>query len=288
MRKIALLPEGTVSHEAVLKLFGESVEFKHYKQIADVFMAVATGVVDYSAIPVENTIEGTVSLHMDWLVHEVDVPIQVEWVYPSIQNLIGSELEFMRDGQLDFSQITRVFSHPVALAQCQQFIRTYLPHAELESVGSTAEAIQKVVNHSDQGWAAIGTELGAARYGLDILRAEVTDHNHNFTRFILIGNEPCSLHKPQTALKTSMIVTLPSDFPGALHQVLSAFAWRQLNLARIESRPTKKMLGSYYFYLDVLEPMDSILLQSAIEEIRALGFQVRILGSYPSYSFGEI
>lgn len=84
-----------------------------------------------------------------------------------------------------------------------------------------------------------------------------------------------------------MLVTLPEDFPGALHQVLSAFAWRKLNLSRIESRPTKKKLGTYYFYIDVLEPLESVLLPAAIEEIKALGCQVRILGSYPTYTYEE-
>jgi prephenate dehydratase len=92
----------------------------------------------------------------------------------------------------------------------------------------------------------------------------------------------------QASRKTSVLVTLPADFPGALHQVLSAFAWRKLNLSRIESRPTKKMLGSYYFYMDVLEDVNSVLLQAAFSEIEALGCQVRVLGSYPSYTYGEL
>ncbi|MNP74665.1 Prephenate dehydratase [compost metagenome] len=89
-------------------------------------------------------------------------------------------------------------------------------------------------------------------------------------------------------MKTSIIITLPEDFPGALHQVLSTFAWRKLNLSRIESRPTKKKLGNYYFYIDVLEEVSTILLQAAISEIEALGCQVRVLGSYPCYPYESI
>ncbi|WP_138496222.1 prephenate dehydratase [Paenibacillus pinistramenti] len=288
MRTVALLPEGTVSHEAVLYLFGnEPVQLKHYKQISDVFLSVANGEADFSVIPVENTIEGSVSLHMDWLVHEVDVPMQLEWVYPSIQNLIGRRNEFESEESLDYSKVKRVLSHPVAMAQCQQFIRSRMPQAELENVGSTAEAIQSVAGHPGEGWAAIGTALGAQRYGLDTLARRVTDHNNNFTRFVLIGPGPIELFGRQATQKTSILVTLPADFPGALHQVLSAFAWRKLNLSRIESRPTKKKLGSYYFYMDVLENIDSILLGAAISEIEALGCQVRVLGSYPSYPYDE-
>lgn len=293
MKKIALLPEGTVSHEAVRYLFqDEPVEFKHFKQISDVFLSVVDGEVDYSVIPIENTIEGSVSLHMDWLVHEVNMPMQLEWVYPSIQHLIGDMSELAANGEMDFGSIKRVLSHPVAMAQCQQFIRHHMPQAELENVGSTAEAIESASLHRKEGWAAIGTALGAERFKLDILASRITDHHNNFTRFVLIGPKALEVQsRPdcrRTSWKTSVLITLPADFPGALHQVLSAFAWRKLNLSRIESRPTKKKLGSYYFYIDVLEKYDSTLLIGAIGEIEALGCQVRSLGSYPSYSYGEI
>ncbi|GJM75672.1 hypothetical protein HMSSN036_78880 [Paenibacillus macerans] len=119
------------------------------------FLATASGKSDYSVIPVENTIEGSVSLHMDWLVHEVDIPMRVEWVYPSIQNLIGRREEFSAgtpDGDgIDFSKVTKVLSHPVAMAQCLQFIRSRMPQAELEHVGSTSEAVEVVKQHPGQG-----------------------------------------------------------------------------------------------------------------------------------------
>ncbi|WMT40113.1 prephenate dehydratase [Paenibacillus sp. D2_2] len=286
MIRLALLPEGTVSHEAVLRLFGdEPVELLHYKQISDVFLATVNGLTDYSVIPMENTIEGSVSLHMDWLVHEVDVPMQVEWVYPSVQNLIGRRSEFVdADDSVDYSKVSRVLSHPVAMAQCMKFLKSHMPHAELENVGSTAEAVELVKHNPGEGWTAIGTMIGAKRHGLDVLASKVTDHDNNYTRFVLIGPKPLPTIEDGAQMKTSILVTLPEDFPGALHQVLSAFAWRKLNLSRIESRPTKKRLGSYYFYMDVLAALDAVLLPSAIEEIEALGCQVRVLGSYPSYS----
>lgn len=291
MKKIALLPEGSVSHEAILYLVGEEpVQLFYYKQISDVFLSTVNGITDFSVVPTENTIEGSVSLHMDWLVNEVDLPIRVEWVYPSIQNVIGRSDEFITEtGLTDLSKVTKVLSHPVAIAQCQQFIRNYLPSAELESVGSTAEAIEIVNKTPGQGWVAIGTRLGSQKHGLDILAEKVTDHDNNYTRFILIGPEEIrGLHKSITPQqKTSLVVTLNMDYSGALHQVLSAFAWRKLSLSRIESRPTKKQLGNYYFYIDVMESADSVLLNSAIGEIEALDCGVRILGSYPSYTYVE-
>lgn len=287
MKRIALLPEGSVSHEAVAHLFrNEPVEFVYYKLISDVFLSTVQGKSDYSVIPIENTIEGSVSLHMDWLVNEVDIPMQLEWVYPSIQNLIGTQKEFLSDkGEIDLGKITKILSHPVATAQCQQFIRKNAPQAILENVGSTSEAVEIVKSHSGQGWAAIGTVLGAKTHGLDVLAPRVTDHDNNFTRFVLIGADSIEIQRPSYQMKTSITVTLPEDFPGALHQVLSAFAWRRLNLSRIESRPTKKRLGSYYFYIDVLEEINTLLLQASIAEIEALGCQVRILGSYPIYTY---
>ncbi|OWA33215.1 prephenate dehydratase [Saccharibacillus sp. O16] len=289
MKRIALLSAGSVSHEAVHYLLGEEpVELIHHKVISDVFLAVVRGEADYAVIPIENTIEGSVSLHMDWLVNEVDVPMQAEWVYPSIQNLVGRREEFVDEsGELDFGKVSKVLSHPVAIAQCRTFIAEHLPHAELENASSTAEGAAQAAAHPGKGWTAFSTRLGAQRYGLDLLAERVTDHDNNYTRFVLIGPEGLSLSKTIDHQKTSMQVILPEDYAGALHQVLSAFAWRRLNLSRIESRPTKKKLGNYYFYIDVLEPGDSILMQAAVEEIEALGCQVRLLGSYPCFAYEQ-
>ncbi|MGO4532897.1 prephenate dehydratase [Paenibacillus sp. 2TAF8] len=287
MKRIAVLPEGSVSHEAIDFLFdGEALDLKHSKLISDIFRAVDNGSVQYSVIPMENTIEGSVSLHMDWLVNEVDIPMQAEWVYPSIQNVIGHGNEFVTgDGTYDFGKITKILSHPVAIPQCQNFIRQHSPDADLEGVNSTAEGVEIVKRNPGKGWVAIGTKLAAQKHGLDIMAERVTDHDNNYTRFVLIGHEPVSIPREPDHVKTSLIVTLPEDAPGALHQVLSAFAWRKLNLTRLESRPTKKRLGSYYFYIDVIESVDSILLTAAMAEIEALNCQVRVLGSYPCYTY---
>lgn len=287
MKKIALLPSGSVSHEALRYLLGdEPAELVHYKLISDVFMSTVEGKSDYSVIPIENTIEGSVSLHMDWLVNEVDMPMQVEWVYPSIQNLIGTATEFQgTDGKMNFGKITKIWSHQVATAQCRQFLAKAAPQAELEQVGSTSEGVKIVKDNPGKGWAAIGTSLGAAEHGLDVLAERITDHDNNYTRFVLIGPEPISINRSPEHIKTSILVTLPEDVPGALHQVLSAFAWRRLNLTRIESRPTKKKLGNYYFYIDVMAASDSVLLTAAMGEIEALGCAVRVLGSYPGYAY---
>lgn len=111
MKSIAVLPQGSVSHEALLHLFnGEPVKIVHHKLISDVFLSTAGGTTDYSVIPIENTIEGSVSLHIDWLINEVDLPMQAEWIFPSIQNLIGHPLEFRdTNGNKDFTKIKKSF-----------------------------------------------------------------------------------------------------------------------------------------------------------------------------------
>jgi prephenate dehydratase len=277
-----------VSDEAVRYLFrDQDVEPVYCQTIAEVFKTVDSGRTDWGAIPIENTIDGSVNLHMDWLVHEVDLPIRAEWVYPSIQNLIG-RLEELADGDgaWDPGKIAKVFSHPVAMAQCRQFLQSRLPHAAQETLPSTSQAVQLVQENPGRGWVAIGTAMAAADFGLDVLEAAITDHHNNFTRFLLVGRKPYD--NPMAASeRTTLLVTLPSDYPGALHQVLSAFAWRRINLSRIESRPTKKKLGSYYFYIDIEMSLNSVLLPAAIEEIKAIGSQVRVLGSYPTIPYQE-
>ena len=151
---------------------------------------------------------------------------------------------------------------------------------------STAEAVEWVASHPEEKALAIGTRLAAQLNQMTIKAEGIEDHPNNYTRFVLVGKEPLPTligEENGGSGKTSILVTLPEDFPGALHQVLSAFAWRKLNLSRIESRPTKKGLGSYFFFIDIEQQMDSVLLPGAISEIEALGCQVRFLGSYPCF-----
>lgn len=285
MNTISFLgPRGTVSEESIRYFFADSdakVELIPYKLISDLFMATSTGETNYGVVPIENTIDSSVSLHLDWLVHEVDIPILAEWIYPSIQNLIGNKAE-IEGGQ----PLKKIVSIPIAIAQCRKFLQAHYPDVEYEHVTSTAEGIRIVKENPGQGLAAIGTALGAEHYELDLLAERITDHDNNFTRFILIGHEPLELNKKQQAkMKTTILIALPQDYPGALHQVLSAFAWRKINLSKIESRQTKKELGNYYFYIDIEMSLDSVLLPSALAEIEAIGCKVRIMGSYPSYSY---
>jgi prephenate dehydratase len=293
MKRIALLGQGSFSDEAVKAFLGKTdYEFDYYKIISDVFMATVSVDTDWSVIPIENTMEGSVSLHMDWLVHEVDLPIQAEWVYPIVMNLIGlPQAPVTTDSSLeiqstDYAGIRKVLTHAVVPSQCRQFLRTHLPHAEIEIVSSTVEAVSQAAKLGDPSVVAIGTAAAADMFGLTVLAGGIQDHDNNMTRFLLVGpNAP--MLKPSESMKTTILITLPEDYPGALHQVLSAFAWRRINLSRIESRPTRKKLGNYYFYIEIEGSLESVLLPSALQEIEAIGCQVRTLGCYPTYSLAE-
>ncbi|GIP39215.1 prephenate dehydratase [Paenibacillus sp. J31TS4] len=294
MKRIAYLgPEGTVSDESARHFFqGEAHQFIPYRLISDVYGAAVSGEAAVSVIPIENTIDGSVKDHVDLLVHGSPLPIQAEWVYPSVQNLIGYRRGAGEAGTSDepkaspYAGIRKIISIEVAIAQCRTFLKNNLPGVEFEFVNSTAEGVKRVMEAKDEGLAAIGTKLAAEMYGLDLLAENITDHQNNYTRFILVGMNPPEL-RPTETYKTTILVTLPEDYPGALHQVLSAFAWRRVNLSKIESRPTKLKLGSYYFYIDIEGSMNSVLLPAAIAEIEALGCQVRVLGSYPTYLYEQ-
>jgi prephenate dehydratase len=276
-RKVAFLgPKGTFTEEAARYFFeGREVSFVPQATIPDVLDAVANDLTQYAVVPIENTIEGTVNLTMDWLVHQVDLPIRGELAIPISQHLLAA-------GTMELNQVQKVLSHPQAVAQCRLFLREHLPQAEIEYTTSTAEAVRLVGDHPDKRWAAIGNRLSKSIYPVEFLKEYIQDQTNNYTRFALVSKSNITL-RPTEQERTTILVTLPEDFPGALYQVLAAFAWRKINLSRIESRPTKKGLGSYHFIIDIEQQMDEILMPGAFAEIEALGCQVRQMGSYPFY-----
>jgi prephenate dehydratase len=279
-KKLAFLgPRGTFTEEAARLMTAQLEPTYHpYATIIEALNAVARDEMDYGVVPMENSIEGTVNSTLDWLIHEVQLPILAEFALPISQHLVIAR----REQPLPFSAITKVLSHPHAVAQCHNFIQEHLPHAQIEYTTSTAMAAQTVSEHPEETWAAIATRLTTEIYPLMFARQNIQDYSNNYTRFVLVGKQPTALPHSSTE-KTTILVTLPEDFPGALYQVLAAFAWRKINLSRIESRPTKKGLGSYHFVIDIEQRMDEVLLPGAFAEVEALGCQVRQLGTYPYY-----
>ncbi|MRG88235.1 prephenate dehydratase [Salinibacillus xinjiangensis] len=280
MNKVGYLgPKGTFTKMAVDGLFDE-IDSVSYKTIPACIDAVNAGEVDLGVVPIENAIEGSVHLTLDYLIHHVDLPIVAEATVPIRQHLLVHP-----SFEGDIGDIEEIYSHTQAISQCHQFIHQNAPQAHIEYTASTGQAAQLVLEKGART-AAIANEKAAREIGLKILKSDVHDYPNNHTRFVVLkqDSQPLSLeHTEKNGFKTSIMVTLPRDYAGALHQVLSAFSWRQMNLSKIESRPMKTGLGNYFFIIDVNQEYDDVLFPGVQAELRALGCQVRVLGSYPTY-----
>ncbi|WP_331436758.1 prephenate dehydratase domain-containing protein [Gordoniibacillus kamchatkensis] len=222
MKRIATLGPATFSEESVQHYFGtEQFAYLPCRAIDDVFRMTVDGEADYGVIPIENTLEGTVRHHLDTIVHEVDLPIQAEWLYPIRMNLLGfappAGSAATSPGR-PYAHIRKVLTHHAAPAQCSLFLKKELAHADIEIVDSTAEGARLVKQSGDPTIAAISPLAPAKLYGLNVLAPDVQDHDDNVTRFILIGREKIELNRPSLP-KTTMLVTLAENFPGALNQV---------------------------------------------------------------------
>ena len=166
MKRVAILGPSTFSEEATRHFLGEDFTYVSYKLISEVFNATASGETDLGVIPIENTLEGSVHLHVDWLVHEVDLPIRAEWVFPIDMNLIGyPNPDAEVDASNPYRHIRKVLSHQVVPAQCTRFMKQYLSGAEFEQVSSTAEGVRIVSTLQDPTVAAIGTAIASTNYG---------------------------------------------------------------------------------------------------------------------------
>jgi prephenate dehydratase len=285
LKKIGYLgPIGSFSHEAAESLFGPSIyDHTPLNSIPDVINAVDKGLVDLGVVPVENAIEGSVTATLDWLVHQVDLPIVGEFVFPISQCMLAHPKQANTSSQ----HITKVLSHPQAIAQCRVYLKETYPDAEWIFTDSTSQAATIIAESPNEPWLSIGAKQAAMLNQLNILETNVQDHPNNVTRFIVISKSVETWKKESNKYKTSLQITLPSDYPGALYQVLASFSWRKINLTHIESRPTKTGLGNYFFLIDAELPVDHVLLKGSMEEIEAIGCQIRVLGSYPCFSFLE-
>lgn len=278
--KIAYLgPRASFTDLAVKKAFPKE-ETVSYVTIPDCIEAVIENEVDYAVVPLENALEGSVHITVDYLFHEADLAIVAE-LTSAIQQHLMVHPEWSRSGE----QVQKILSHSHALAQCHKFLHKNFRGVSLEQTTSTAAAAKFVSENPDAFLGAIGNELAAEKYGLHILHENIHDFAYNHTRFIVLHKSaiPLSLPEEKSMEKTTLMVTLPKDRSGALHQVLSTFAWRQLNLSKIESRPLKTGLGDYFFLIDVAQGLDDVLLPGAISEMEALGCKVKMIGTYSSY-----
>jgi prephenate dehydratase len=274
--RIAYLgPRGTFSEDALRAAVGDQeVDAVPAASVYEAIVAVERGDADRALVPFENAIEGAVSATLDALAFEVSgVALVGEYDLPIRHCLIARE-------RVPLDRIEVVLSHPQASAQCARFIRENLPQAEVRAAPSTAEAV-RAVSEAAQAWAALGAESAADLYGAAVLRHGVEDEPDNVTRFVWVAPEGVS-PSGEGPWRTSLVFSeLGEDHPGALVDALSVFSDRQVNLTRIESRPLRRGLGRYQFFLDIEGAVTEEQIAAAIEALRSKAESVRVLGSWP-------
>jgi Prephenate dehydratase len=274
--RIAYLgPRGTFSEDALRAAIGdEEIEPAPAASVYDAILAVREGEADRALVPFENSIEGAVTATLDTLAFDADgVTLVGEYDLPIRHCLIARE-------DIPLDRIEVVVSHPQPSAQCARFIRENLPQAEVRAALSTADAV-RTVTESGEPWAALGAESAANLYGAAVLRRGVEDEPDNITRFVWVAPEGTT-PSGSGPWRTSLVFSeLGEDHPGALVDALQVFSSRAINLTRIESRPLRRGLGRYQFFLDIEGTSAEDPLTSAIEALRSKAESVRVLGSWP-------
>ncbi len=274
--KIGFLgPHGTFSEEALDNwinksgLGPDSYEKIAFPTIIDVINAVGKRI-DMAIVPIENSLEGSVNMTIDCLIHEAEVMIAGEVVLPIIQHLFAKK-------SIPLEEIREVYSHPQALFQCRKFLMKNLPHAVLKEVSSTAEGANTVAKSPSYGIAAIGNQSLSKLYNLTAVAESIQDSQNNMTRFYLLSTED----KPSTGHDKTTLVFSTANRPGSLFKCLKVFAQQQLNLTKIESRPSKRILGEYIFFIEVEGHRLDEPLKTALVELKQLTGFCKVLGSYP-------
>jgi prephenate dehydratase len=265
-------PPGTFTQEALLQVVDpETTDLIDLPTIEDVIYAVDRGEVDRGMVPIESSVEGTVNTTVDVLAFETEgLLIQREVILNVRLHLLG------RPGT-DLSKVAEVYSMPVATAQCRRWLRENLPDAKIVATNSTAEAAGRVAYEKGSA-VAIGPNLAAQLFALDVIARDVTDHPEAETRFVVLGKDATA---PSGRDKTSLVAfPIAQDHPGALLEILTEFASRNINLTKLESRPTKRILGEYCFFIDLEGHIDDPNPAEAIASLERL-VKLKTLGSYP-------
>jgi prephenate dehydratase len=287
--RIAYLgPAGTFSEDAVRSsgFGGDRFESVPCDTILDAIESIGQGRADRAMVPIENSIEGSVRNTMDGLIAAAEsVKIIGEYVHEVRSALITAH-------PMPLDRITAVISHPQPLAQCARFLREELPGAELRVADSTSSAVREVSLGGD-GLAALGPATSAPIYGCTVIREGIEDEPGNLTRFVWLAPAGTDAPDPvdgsgtsgdpaSAGWKTTVVFSeLGEDHPGALVEALLEFSQRQINLARIESRPQRRRLGQYLFFIDIEGRESDPDVAAALDGLRLKTGSVRVLGSYP-------
>jgi len=261
---------GAYSEEAAFRFFGNSIQVKPYEKLDDVFKVVEEGKAQFGIVPIENSLEGSISRTYDLL---LDSSLRVcgETELRVIHCLIANP-------EVTLDSIKKVYSHPQALGQCQAFLR----HLNLEIIPTydTAGSAKMIKEMGITDGAAIASTRAAEIYSMKILARDIADNPNNFTRFFILAKED----SPPTGSDKTSIVFSVKHRPGALYEFLKELAVRKINLTKIESRPTRQKPWEYNFYLDFEGHREDKIAREALEQLEQSALFLKVLGSYPKAS----
>ncbi len=266
--------KGAFSQEAAHQLLGPAIEVVPCQRFDDLFRSLETGEADAAVVPIENTLHGSVHENYDHLL-KFDFPIVAETSVRIVHNLIAPP-------GVAFRRLRRVYSPPVALNQCLKFFERY-PKLERVPFYDTAGSVKMLMQERPEDAAAIASSVAAGIYGATILKRSIEDDRKNFTRFFLLRRPEQVPPLPKAAAgkwKTSLVFTT-HNVPGSLFRALSAFALRDVNLIKIESRPLRGKPWEYLFYVDLIGRIDEQRLKNALGHLGELADFLRVLGCYP-------
>ncbi|HUS81778.1 MAG TPA: prephenate dehydratase [Dehalococcoidia bacterium] len=270
-KRLAFLgPPGTFSEQAAL-LCDPQAQLLSFATVAAVVAAVASGMADEGVMAVENSLEGSVTDTLDVLIHESALLIRREVVLP-IEHCLLAKPGTTAD------QVETIYSHPQALGQCRRFLERCFPKARLEASLSTTVAVEQMMQQEKA--AAVATARAAELYGVRVLASGVQDNQNNETRFVLVAPADSA---PTGRDKTSFAFSVAQDRPGSLVDALKEFSDREINLTKIESRPTKQELGRYVFLVDLEGHRTDPKVAEALEKVKAQAYFFKVFGSYPRF-----
>ena len=268
-------PVGTYTEEATLQ-YDSQAELLPFPSIAAIGQAVSSGLTEQGVVPIENSLEGSVTFTLDLLISQPGLSIRDEIVLPIQHYLLAIP-------GTQFPDIQVIYSHPQALAQCRDFLEKRFPQAQQGASLSTVAAVTDMRN-SELPAAAIAPRRAAELHDVEIIGQNIQDNPNNVTRFVVLAGED---HPPTGRDKTSLCFSFDQDSPGVLHEALGEFASRNINLAKIESRPTKESLGRYIFLIDCEGHRQDPLVKDALNAVAQKVSMLKILGSYPRWNPAE-